>query len=299
MALQAQDFESARLALRARCPGLTAGDIDRAFDERQLVISWLGRGTLHLVCAEDWAWLLSLSAPRQLAGNRRRLAEEGVTADDADRALVVIERALADCGPSTREDLRPLVAAAGVRSEGQAMVHLLGLAAFGGRIVRCDRQRYALAADWLPVSPPVDRDAALWELGLRYRAAHALAGPRDLAWWAGISLGEARIAWRDTSEPDTDSGPLDPKLLASFDEYVLGWKDRSFAIPERMRPQVFAGGIIRAVATVDGEVVDTWTRPSGRVRLADGDHAALFADEARDVERFLAGTVCENDPPRD
>jgi hypothetical protein len=287
LAVQAQDFDSARLALRARRPGLDPAAIDRALSERQLVVSWLCRGTLHLVCADDFPWLLSLVAPRQLRANQRRLAQEGVSADNAEVAVGVIERALAERGPMTRAELRALIAEAGVRSEGQALVHLLILAALNGRIVRCDRDRFALVADWLPQTAPIERDAALRELGLRYRQAHALAEPHDLAWWAGVSVGDARRAWRDTTEPRTEASPLPAKLLASFDEYLMGWKDRSPVLPEALKPQVLVGGIIRAVAVNDGQVVDTWTKPGGHVRLSTGTDDGFNA-EARDVERFLA-----------
>ena len=90
------------------------------------------RGTLHLVAREDHAWLLGLTAPRQEAGGARRLAQEGVTPGDAERAVAVVERALADDGPLTRAELGARIAAAGVRSEGQALPHLLALAARRG-----------------------------------------------------------------------------------------------------------------------------------------------------------------------
>jgi hypothetical protein len=47
---------------------------------------------------------------------------EGVSAGAADRAVAVIVRSLADEGPLTRMQLRELIAAAGVRTEGQALV---------------------------------------------------------------------------------------------------------------------------------------------------------------------------------
>jgi hypothetical protein len=45
--------------------------------------------------------------------------------------------------------------------------------------------------------------------------------------------------------------------------------------------------MFRATATVDGEVVGTWTAPRGRVAL-DGGDPALFAEEVADVERLLS-----------
>ena len=49
LAVQAQDPRGFRLAIRARTTGVTAADVDRALDERELVVAWLNRGTLHLV----------------------------------------------------------------------------------------------------------------------------------------------------------------------------------------------------------------------------------------------------------
>ena len=63
LAVQAQDLRAARLALRARAASLTAADVDRALEERTIVVTWLMRGTLHLVRAEDEGWLRMLTAP--------------------------------------------------------------------------------------------------------------------------------------------------------------------------------------------------------------------------------------------
>ena len=161
LAVQAQDPRGARLAVRARSTGLSAADVDRALTEdRSLVVSWLNRGTLHLVRSEDYPWLQALTAPPLATGNARRLAQEGVDPTAADRGVAVIERALAGEGPLSREQLRERIARAGVRTEGQALVHVLMLAALRGVTVRGpmagDRHAYALVRDWLGPLPPVD-----------------------------------------------------------------------------------------------------------------------------------------------
>src|ERR1700743_1780346 len=62
LAVQGQDPRGARLAIRARSTRLTARDVDRALtDERSLLITWLNRGTLHLICSEDYSWLHALT----------------------------------------------------------------------------------------------------------------------------------------------------------------------------------------------------------------------------------------------
>jgi hypothetical protein len=252
------------------------------------VISWLCRGTLHLVAAEDWSWLLTLTAHRHLAGNARRLAQEGVSPSEAERALAAIKRALTEAGPLTRDELRPHVSAVNVRSDGQAMIHVLRLAAFRGLILACDEARYALAHDWLPQQKRLEREAALHELAVRYRRGHACAAPDDLARWAGITLREARAAWSGTREPEVQPMALPPRLLPSFDPYLLGWAERGFAVPDHLRRRVFpGGGMLRATALKDGQVAGTWTRPAGRVQLTDGADASQFAAEINDVERFL------------
>jgi len=162
LAVQAQDARAARLAIRARTTGLSAADVDKALTaDRALVIAWLNRGTLHLVCSEDYAWLHALTTPALFTANARRLAQEGVEPRAA-------ERSLADDGPLTRVQLRERIAAAGVRTQGQALVHLLMLASLRGIAVRgpvIDHQHaYALVRDWLaPIGEP-PRERALAEL---------------------------------------------------------------------------------------------------------------------------------------
>src|SRR6202050_1200277 len=75
LAVQGQDPRGARLAVRARTTGLSATDVDRALTEdRSLLITWLNRGTLHLVRREDYPWLQALTTPPLRSGNPRRLA---------------------------------------------------------------------------------------------------------------------------------------------------------------------------------------------------------------------------------
>src|SRR3954469_13789556 len=192
-----QDPRGARLAVRSRSDGLAAADVDRALtEERTLLITWLNRGTLHLVRTEDYAWLQALMTPPLRTANARRLGQEGVPPDDAERGVKVIVRALADDGPQTRAQLRERISAAGVRTERQALVHLLMRACLDGLAVRgpmAGREHaYILVRDWLGEQPAVDRDAALAELARRYLAGHGPAGDRDLARWSGLPLRDAR-----------------------------------------------------------------------------------------------------------
>jgi len=312
LAVQGQDPRGARLAIRARSTGLSAADVDRALTEdSSLLITWVNRGTLHLLASEDYPWLHELTAPTLFTAAARRLAQEGVTPDAADRAVAAVESSLAEEGPLSRLQLRERIDAVGVRTEGQALVHLLLLATLRGLTVRGPivegQHAYVLVRDWLGESAPVDRERALAELARRYLVGHAPADERDLAKWAGLPLRDARaglaaIASQLHQREDglvelTGSGapaPLPPpRLLGSFEPVLLGWRSRAALLGAHEQRLVTNNGIFRPFAMVNGRAVAVWKLSAGKVtlepfaRIAAKDEAALQAD-AEDVVRFLS-----------
>jgi hypothetical protein len=311
LAVQAQDLRAARLAVRARTDGLTVADVDRLLADRALVVTWLNRGTLHLVRPADYWWLQRLTTAQLSVGNARRLAQEGVSPDQAERGVAVVEAALAAGGPQTRAQLREIVAAAGVPVAGQALVHILMLSAIRGLTVRGPaigtEQAFVLVREWLGEPPEVtDRDTALAALARRFLAGHGPASERDLAKWAGITLGDARRGLRgagadleerpgglvDLASRQLPDGKPRPRLLGGFDPLLHGWVDRTPVLGDN-QSVVTSNGIFRPIALVDGRAVATWGMPRGRVTLAPFGRipAPVLADlerEAADVERFLS-----------
>jgi hypothetical protein len=317
--VQAQDLRAARLALRARSRRLSAVDVDQALDDAELVVGWLGRGTLHLVCRRDYPWLLALTAPPRLATNRRRLAQLGVSTDQAESAVAIIEEALSNEGPRTRPQLGERLSSRGMRTQGQALPHLLMLAALRGVAVlgpvHGGRQAFALTRDWLGASPAEllpegEPDRTLAELARRYLAGHGPAAPADLARWAGLTLRDARAGLRsmpgeleeihgglvDLAARKRSTRPPPPRLLPAYDPYLLGWRDRSFAVADRHAGRVHpGGGVLRPVAIVGGVAVGTWRSRRSKHRLAvdidafttiDARSTAELRSDARDVARF-------------
>jgi len=310
LAVQGQDGRGLRLAIRARSTGLTSADVDRALtEERSLLITWLNRGTLHLVRREDYPWLHALTTPRLFASNARRLAQEGVTPSLAERGVAVIERCLGEEGPLTRAQLGERIASAGVPTEGQALVHVLMLAGLRGLTVRGpvigSEHAYVLVRDWLGDSEPVDRDRALAALARRYLAGHGPAGDRDLAKWAGLPLRDARAGLiaiasaldvRADGLVDLASRPTaarlpPPRLLGAYDPLLLGWTSRELLLDSH-QGIVSSNGLLRPFALVRGRAAATWSLRAGEValepfrRLSRKDVSALERD-AEDVVRFL------------
>ena len=324
LAVQAQDKNAWRLALRARVDGVTAADIDLALtDRRSLLVAWFNRGTLHLIASEDYPWLLGLTAPTQVTSNSRRLAQLGFTPDEADRGVARIEQALLNDGPLSRSQIRERLQSAGIRTEGQAMVHLLFATVIRGLAVMGPAgpggQLFAHTREWLGVDPVTPgslggerRDTALAELARRYLLGHGPATAADLAKWSGLPLRDARAGLRSVAAElvELEGGlldladrkpsalelearwlnePLPPRLLPGFDPCMLGWREREpFVLPADDGLVVEkGGGFFRAVATVDGVAASTWSirRRAGGVEIGVEPFRPLDADASAALRR--------------
>lgn len=312
LAIQAQDPRGARLALRVRTrAGGRASALDHALtNERSLIVTWVNRGTLHLIAAEDEAMLHALTTPQLRTGSDRRLRQEGVSEAAAQRGLAAIARALGDGGPMTRSQLRAVLDRARVPTAGQALVHVLFRATLEGLIVRgpmiAGEQAFALVRDWLGERPKVDRDRALAELARRYLKGHGPADERDLAKWAQLPLRDTRaglssIATELDQRPDglvelRRREPVPPipaaRLLGPFDPLLLGWRSRGLVL-DGAQQVVTSNGIFRSIALVGGRAAGTWTLSRGQVRLHLWNRQSqttidALGREASAVEAYLA-----------
>lgn len=239
LAVQAQDERGFRLAIRSRSDGLVAEEVDRALNDRRLVVTWLNRGTLHLVHSDDYWWLHPLTAPRSTSTLSRRMRELGLSGQQEQRGVDVVVRTLDSEGPLLRTDLRERLEAAGVPTEGQSLVHLLCAASLRGLIVRgpviAGGHAFVSVSTWLGPEPSqLSPHESLARLATRYLEGHGPAMPEDLSKWSGITLGDARLAFREASESlrqtgegfvvsgsalgDTESLPT--RLLGSFDHFA-------------------------------------------------------------------------------
>jgi hypothetical protein len=312
LAVQGQDPRGARLAVRARTVAVTAADVDRALTEdRSLLVTWLNRGTLHLVRSEDYPWLHALTTPPLMASSSRRLRQEGVDVDAAERAVAVIEKALAADGPQTRAQLRERLESADLTTAGQALVHLLFLATLRGIAVRGPmigkQHAYVLVRDWLGEQQPVERERALAELARRYLAGHGPADERDLGRWAGLPLRDARagLAAIASQLEQREDGLVDlkgrsapaplppPRLLGAYDPLLLGWTSREEVVgPHKLL--VTNNGLFRPFALVEGRAVARWGLAGGKVAIEHlsevrkKDAAALEQEAQRVLEFFGA-----------
>ena len=296
LAVQGQDPRGFRLAVRARTSGVTAADVEAGLTRtRSLVVSWLNRGTLHLVTAEDFWWMHDLTTPQLATESLRRLGQEGVSPEAAERGVDAIVGAVTDA-PRTREELRVVLDAADVPTSGQALVHVLLAATLRHRLirgpVRDGEHCMVLAEQWLgPAPQPLERSAALARLAQRYLAGHGPSSDRDLAMWAKLPLRDARAGLAGIETVDAGDGLLDlpdhaepealpTRLLGNFDPILHGWVSRDPVLGSH-EGDVVQGGIFRSWAFDRGAAVALWRIAGGRVRIAP------FAPLPKRAERAL------------
>ncbi|MCU0625760.1 MAG: winged helix DNA-binding domain-containing protein, partial [Gemmatimonadaceae bacterium] len=260
--IQAQDLPQAQWALASRAEGATLATVDAAFARGEIVRSWPMRGTLHVVPAEDAPWLAAFFRTRNLARHARRLRELEIEARDVAIARDVVESVLGDAG-MPREELFTHLVRAGQRVERQRGVLLLWHLAQDG-VLCLAGDRFILAARRIASPRLLAGDEALGELARRYRRGHGPTTVEDLAFWCGLPKGVARRAIEiagDTVDADGAAIP-DALLLPGFDEYLLGYADRSACIAAEDFARIVPGGngVFLPMLVLRGQVRGTWRR---------------------------------------
>lgn len=319
-AMQAQDYHAALWAVGLRTEAATRAQVEDAIARGEIVRTWPMRGTLHLLAREDVRWMVALLAPRVQAANAARIARDlGLDAATLAAGRRVIEDALADGTPVLRSDLYARLDAAGIASTGQRGLHLLNWLAHESVICQGPRQgrqpTFVMMDAWVPPSAPLERDEALHRLALRYLQGHGPATAADLAWWAGLTQKDATHALtlalataeleRDTHHGTTWWWPADapaaPRsrtihLLPAFDEYLIGYRDRTPVLDAvHTRRVIGLNGLVAATAIVGGRVAATWKRGGDNDdevvldplrALVDAEHAGIRRAATR-WRRFL------------
>ncbi len=280
LALQGQDLPAVKWALGVRRPGATEREVDEAFKRGEIVRSWPLRGTLHVVAAEDLEWLRALVCDRNLARHAKRHRDLGLSDADFTKARRIAERAL-DAQGLGRAELLARFEKEGLSAEGQRGVHLLWKLAQWGVLCLGDfdgkEQRFVLTEKWILRSTQLRGDEALGELATRYVRGHGPSTAEDLAWWTGLTKTEAKraLAIAGLVTPVALDAPLaaaaipEALLLPGFDEYFLGYADRSAVIEEQHVDRIVPGGngIFQPMIVLRGKIRGTWRRKLGKKGL--------------------------------
>lgn len=319
-AMQGQDLPGVLASAALRTPSNSVDDVVAALNDGTIVRGYPMRGTVFLMPAADALWITDLCAKPSIraAMSRRRELHEGVL--DQARELTV---ALLDDGGLSRTDLFAGWDAAGISTADGRGYHLLfnliaeGTTCYGPW--NGSGQDVVLTSQWLPPGSDLearfngDRDAATAEFLRRYLTTHGPATVRDFGWWTKLTLAQIRrgMALLD-GEFETDGadepsywrpGLLEevkrlgrataaPVLLPGFDEFILGYQDRLFAMSDEHHRRLVPGnnGVFKRAAIRRGRVVGTWTRKgsAGRRSLSLTPLTSVSDAQRTRFERLFA-----------
>lgn len=262
-ATQGQNYAAGIRALGLRS-GVADDDVRAAVERAEIVRCWPQRGTLHFVPAEDATWLMKLGNPRVEAAAANRRSELGLTPELVAAARKALHDALMAAGPSgvlTRPECYEVFANSGIDPAEGRGPHLLR--AFGGvgEVVQgplVGKTETFVHVDHLPHPRSEPGDPAA-ESARRYTLSHGPVTAKDFSWWSGLTVTVSKKAlataamsddvmqhgnyfmgsWQErVTEEELDAALALELHLPAFDEYLLGYSAKSFALADELRHRV-------------------------------------------------------------
>lgn len=311
--MQGQDVTGVLASAALRTPSGRAEDVIADLDAGLLVRGYPMRGTVFLAHSEDLRWITELCAGPMIRAARRRREQHHDFGDaEIERVLVAIRAEIGDDGIS-RQRFQELLREAGLDPAEGRGYHILSWLIHTGELAyghwNGADQQVVLAeralGDGLEARFGGDENAAIAELASRYFRTRGPATVGDFAWWCKLPLAKIRRALPLLSEDveplgdetfaragladglaDVQKEAARPLLLPGFDEYILGYRDRLFAMDAATHDALVPGnnGVFRKSVVVDGIVRGFWTR-AGR----PGRRTLEIAETARIPKAAMPG----------
>ncbi len=298
-AMQGQDYAGTKWAFGLRLPGSTEAMIEQAIADQLILRTWALRGTLHYVAPADIHWIVGLIAPRQIAGNALRYRQLELDEPTLNRGVELIGRALQDGHHLTRDEVFAALESQGISTAGQRGFYLLQRAGLERLIYQGEMRRNVTTFLLLGEGSPLPKDEALARLASRYFLSHGPATLNDFTHWSGLLISEARAGLEAVKSQLVEQmmdgqsywmsldSPRQPErrlfLLPGFDEYVLGYRDRSAVLEPQFADAICPGGngMFMSTIVIDGRIVGTWKRTLKKktVEIAVEPFRPLSAEE--------------------
>lgn len=298
-AVQAQDLRSAIWAVGLRTRRCRQADVVDALRTGRIIRLHVMRPTWHFVLPQDVRWMIRLNRDRLEQAYRGYCREQGIDISEADyaRSHDVLRRALESGRNLTIDALQPAFAAGGLPATDAHIRAYLWRAetreVVCGGLPQGGKLTYTLLDNLVPPSPDLSRQEALARLATGYLRSHVPATAADFVWWAGISLGEAQrtiLALGNAVETVALKGSRTlylhrdcrlrgraagtACLLPPYDEYLLGYADRTDVLPASWAHRAHNNrGIFQRIVAQAGQIVANWSeRPTANGPRIAIDH---------------------------
>lgn len=277
-AMQAQEYAMAKWAIALRMKNaVTDHDIEKAFNDGDILRTHLLRPTWHFVARDDIRWMLDIAAPRVIANNGSMYRKYGLDDKVFSKCFMVMEKMLRDNNYTTRDAIRAELAKINIEGDSVFMSGIMMQAELTGLICSGPRQgnqfTYALIGERAPKAKILNREEALRELCLRYFTTRGPASVKDFTTWSGLTVKDARdginliddAVVKETIDgtdyyfsPDVPSGRKEMSfLMPDYDEYGIAYKDRSALNNPKIK---VVKTVFDRVIIIDGTIAGTWRR---------------------------------------
>ena len=284
-AMQAQNYSMVKWAVGMRLKSATIQTVEKALREGEILRTHVMRPTWHLVAAEDIRWMLKLSAERVIAANESYAKGHNLDISEElyAKSYRLLEKILSGKKSLTRQEIAEHFNRSGIVADNHRMTRFMARAEQVGIVCsgedKGSKCTYALLEERVPPMPELTKDESLARLVRSYFRSHAPAVLQDFVWWSGLPVTEARQAiylidseltaeeWNgqtwyiheDCRTRGKVSGSL--HLLPSYDEYLLGYKDRTDVLPKEHYAKAFTNnGLFYPVVLHEGQVIGNWNK---------------------------------------
>jgi hypothetical protein len=284
-AVQAQNYLAALWGIGLRVEKATEKTVEQAIADKTIVRIWFMRGTIHILPGADVRWMLDLLSPRirKLIDNISRRSQIGLDEAVFARSNAVLIQALEGGKQLTRAELAAALEQTGISTEGMRLMFMLQRAQADKLLCQSVRRgkqpTFTLLDEWLPSAKKMERDEALAELTRRYFTSHGPATVQDFVWWSGLTVSDARAGleavksqlfretidgqtyWRSPSVLVAQNTPPTTHLLPNYDEFLVGYKDRSASM-KRLQVDLWTrdNNIFNPTFVRDGQILGLWKR---------------------------------------
>ncbi|WIM68744.1 winged helix DNA-binding domain-containing protein [Corynebacterium breve] len=294
--MQGQD-QSVFSSIALRSTGDIA-DVAHALESQEIVRGYPMRGTVFAAPAEDLRWMTELLANPGIERARTTVIDSGGSDSDID----AIRHIVLDKGPVTNAEFKAIVTQVNPEASARILYRTRYLLMVEGTLAYLGRdQRIGPAPTGGSLEEVFngDRQAAANEIIARYIRTHGPVTLEDIVWWSKLPKKLVQESLRnlpndiETSGEDyLRAGLIDeaagssssvlraPHLLPAFDEYILGYKDRLFAMSQETHEHVVPRnmGVFRKPVVVDGVVRGSWRKVGDKLVIEDVAGIPAYAE---------------------
>jgi hypothetical protein len=315
VAMQAQEYAMAKWAIGLRLPKSSEADVEKAFNNGDILRTHLMRPTWHFVSPEDIRWLIKLTAPRVRAISAYMNRKLELDAKLLKRCFKIIIDALEGGHHLTRADLQSALSNKKIIADGHRMAHIMMEAELEQLICSGSRKgkqfTYALLDERVPLVKEISGKEALSKLMQRYFTSRGPATLQDFVYWSGLTMkdavaGASTLNSRFTREkfgkqefifiPPSSKIKMKPVtfLMPDYDEYGISYKDRTAIFPVNKLKGIKASIVFNRMVVIDGHIEGTWqrmlTKNSAEIKIVPFRPFSKIEQEkvAKGIKRYQA-----------